>query len=280
MLTKVHLVKAMFFPVDMYGCESWTIKKSWVLKNWCSWTVVLERILQSPLDCKELQPVHPKGNLSWIFIGRTDAEAETPVLWPPDVKNWLIGKDPDTGKGWRQEKGMTEDKMVGWHHWLDRHEFEQALGVGDGQESLVCCSLCGHKESSDMTEQLNWTELKALNLPTSSDSCLLLRPFSPCVQSCWSSLLLEHDRLGPFSWPLHLWYFPLGVLSLLIFAWRIPSHYVSLNSDLNFWGRLTLTSNPTVIVCSLPSLIILISLTSAWNYLARFCSFVLIRFPL
>ena len=171
MLTKVHLVKAMFFPVDMYGCESWTIKKSWVLKNWCSWTVVLERILQSPLDCKELQPVHPKGNLSWIFIGRTDAEAETPVLWPPDVKNWLIGKDPDTGKGWRQGKGMTEDKMVGWHHWLDRHEFEQALGVGDGQESLVCCSLCGHKESSDMTEQLNWTELKALNLPTSSDSC-------------------------------------------------------------------------------------------------------------
>jgi len=158
LLTKVHLVKAMFFPVVMYGCESWTIKKSWVLKNLCSWTVVLEKILQSPLDCKEIQPVHPKGNLSWIFIGRTDAEAETPVLWPPDVKNWHIGKDPDAGKDWRQEKGMTEDKMVGWHHWLDRHEFEQALGVGDGQGSLVHCSLCGHKESSDTTEQLNWTE--------------------------------------------------------------------------------------------------------------------------
>ena len=102
---------------------------------------------------------HPKGNQTWIFIGRTDAEAETPILWPPDVKNWLIGKDPDAGKDWRQEeKGITEDEMVGWHHQLNGHEFEQALGVGDGQGSLACCSPWGRKES-DMIEWLNWTEL-------------------------------------------------------------------------------------------------------------------------
>ena len=133
-------------------------KESWAPKRWCFWTVMLEETLESPLDCKEIQPVHPKGGRTWIFIGRTDAEAEVPVLWPPDVKNWLIGKDPDAGKDWRQEeKGMTEDEMVGWHHWLNGHEFEQALGVGDGQGSLVYCNPCGHKES-DMTEQLNWTE--------------------------------------------------------------------------------------------------------------------------
>ena len=100
-------------------------KESWVLKNWCFWTVVLEKTLESPLDCKEIQPVHPKGNQSWIFIGRTDAEAETLIFWPPDVKNWPIGKDPDAGKDWRwEEKGTTEDEMVGWHHRLDGHEFE------------------------------------------------------------------------------------------------------------------------------------------------------------
>ena len=120
--------------------------------------MVLKKTLESPLDCKEIQSLHPKGNQSWIFIKRTDAEAETPKLWPPDVKNWLIGKDPDTGKDWRQEeKGTTEDEMIVWHHWLDGHEFEQVLGTGDGQGSLVCCSPWGCKES-DMTEQLNWTE--------------------------------------------------------------------------------------------------------------------------
>ena len=100
-------------------------KESWVLKNWYFWTVVLEKTLESPLDCKEIKPVNPKGNKSWIFIGRTDAEAEAPVLWPLDAKNWLIGKDPDAGKDWRwEEKGTTEDEMVGWHHWLNGHEFE------------------------------------------------------------------------------------------------------------------------------------------------------------
>ena len=101
-------------------------KESWVPKNWCFWTVVLEKTLESPLDCKEIQPVNPKGNQSWIFIGRTDAEAEAPTLWPTDVKNWLIGKDPDPRKDRRQEeKGTTEDEMAGWHHWLNGHEFEQ-----------------------------------------------------------------------------------------------------------------------------------------------------------
>ena len=132
-------------------------KESWALKNWCFWTMVLGKTLESLLDCKEIQPVNPKGNQSWIFIGRIDAEA--PILWPPDVKNWLTGKYPDAGKDWRQEeKGMTEDEMVGWHHQLDGHEFEQVLGVGDGQGSLVCYHPLGHKES-DMTEWLNWTEL-------------------------------------------------------------------------------------------------------------------------
>ena len=118
-------------------------KESWALKNWCFWTVVLEKTLESPLDCKEIQPVHPKGDQSWVFVGRTDVEAETPVLWPPDVKSWLIWKDPDAGKDWRQEKRMTEDEMVGWHHWLGGHEFEQALGAGEGQGSLACCSSWG-----------------------------------------------------------------------------------------------------------------------------------------
>ena len=132
------------------------LKESWVLKNWCFWTVVLEKTLESPLDCKKIKPVNPKGSQSWIFTGRTDAEAEAPVLWPPEAKNWLIWKDSDAGKHWRwEEKGSTEDEMVGWHHQLDGHEFEEASGVGDGQGSLVCCSPWGHKES-DTTEQLNW----------------------------------------------------------------------------------------------------------------------------
>ena len=123
--TKICLVKAMVFPVVLYGCESWTIKKTWVLKNWRFWTVVLEKTVESPLGCKEIQPVYPKGNQSWIFIGRTDAEAETPILWPPDMKNWLIWKEPDAGKDWWwEEKGMTKDEMVGWHYQLDGHKFE------------------------------------------------------------------------------------------------------------------------------------------------------------
>ena len=122
--TKVCLIKAMVFPVAIYGCESWTIKKAWTPKIWCFWTVVLEKTLENPLDSKKIQPVHPKGNQSWIFIGRTDAEAETSILWLLDAKNWLIRKDPDAGKDWKQEEnGMTEDEMVGWHHWLDGYGY-------------------------------------------------------------------------------------------------------------------------------------------------------------
>jgi len=152
--TKVPLVKAMVFPVVMYECESWTVKKA---EHWRTDAFELSywRRLESPLECKEIQLVNPKGYQSWIFIGRTEAKAS--ILWPPDMKNWLIGKDPDTGKDWRQEeKGMTEDKMVGWHHWLKGHEFEQALGVGNGQWRLACCSPWGHKELDMMRD---WTEL-------------------------------------------------------------------------------------------------------------------------
>ena len=122
------------------------------------WTMVLEKTLNSPLDCKEIQPVHPKGDQSWVFIGRTDIEAETPILWPLDEKRWLIWKDPDAGKDWRQEeKGTTEDEMVGWHHWLNGHGFGWTPGVGNRQGGLGCYSSWGRKES-DTTEWLNWTE--------------------------------------------------------------------------------------------------------------------------
>ena len=139
-----------------WGAIAFSDKESWSPKNWCFWIVELEKTLENSLDCKEIQPVKLKGNQSWIFIGRTDTEAETLVIWPPDAKNRLIGKDPDAGRDCGQEeKGMTEDEMVGWHHWLDGHEFESTPGVGDGQGGLACCSLWGRKES-DTTEQLNW----------------------------------------------------------------------------------------------------------------------------
>ena len=158
LLTKVRLVKAMVFPEVMYRCEL-DCEENWAPKKWCFWTLVLEKAPQSPLDCKEIQPVHPKGDQSRVFIGRTDAEAETPVLWPPHAKSWLIGKDLDAGRDWGQEeKGMTEDEMGGWHHRLDGHEFEYTLGVCDGQEGLACCDSWGRKES-DTTEQLSWTGL-------------------------------------------------------------------------------------------------------------------------
>ena len=130
------------------------------------WTVVLEKTLESPLDCKEIQPVHPKGDQSWVFIGRIDVEAEILILRLPDAKNWFTGKAPDAGKDWRQKvKGMAEAEMAGWHHWLDGHEFEQALGVGDGQGSLVCCSPWGCKESDTTVSELNWRNYsKSFNL--------------------------------------------------------------------------------------------------------------------
>ena len=139
-------------------------KESWVPKNWCFWTVVLEKTLESPLDCKEIKPVHPKGNQSWIFIGRTDAEAEGPILWPPNVKNWLIGKAPDARKDWRWKgKGTTEDEMVECHHRLDGHKFKQVLGVGEGQASFACCSPWGQRVKS-RTWLSDWTELNVYNV--------------------------------------------------------------------------------------------------------------------
>ena len=162
--------KLLFMGLQRIG-QNWVAEhKVWVVlsgQSWGNktakvsafWTVVLEKTLENLLDCKEIKPVYSKGTQSWIFIGRTDVEAETPILGPPDAKNRLIGKDPDAGKDWRQEeKGMTEDEMDGWHHWLDGHEFEQAPDIGDGHGGLACCSLWGHKES-DTTEWLNWTEL-------------------------------------------------------------------------------------------------------------------------
>ena len=136
-------------------------EESWAPKNWCFRTVVLEKSLESPLDSKEIQPVNPKGNQSWILIGRSDAAAETPVFWPPDVKNWFIEKDPDAGQDWGQEeKGTTEDEMAGWHHWLDGRESERTPGVGDGQGGLACCDSWGRKQS-DTTERLNWTDCES-----------------------------------------------------------------------------------------------------------------------
>ena len=136
--TKVHLVKAMVFPAVMYGCESLTVKKAERWKNWCIWTVVLEKTLESPLDCKETQPIHSEDQ-PWDFFGRNDAKAETPVLWPPHAKSWLIGKGSDAGRDWGQEeKGTTEDEMAGWHHRLDGRESEWTPGVGDGQGGLAC----------------------------------------------------------------------------------------------------------------------------------------------
>ena len=170
MPTKVRLVKAMVFPVIMSGCESWIIKKPkhWRIDDFELWCC--RRFLRVPWTARRSSPkysleglilklkLHPKGNQSQIFTGKTDAEAETPILWPPDTKNWLIWKDPDVGKDWRQEeKGMTEDEMVGWHHRLNGHGFGWIPGVGEGQGGLACCDSWGRKES-DMTERLNWTE--------------------------------------------------------------------------------------------------------------------------
>ena len=167
---KQHIKKQRYHFADKdpssqsYGFSSshvwmWDLdhKESWTLKNWCFWTVVLEKTLESPLDCKEIQRVHPKGDQSWVFIGRTDVEAETPKLWPPDVKRWLIWKDPDARKDWGQEeKGMTENEMVRWQHRLNGHGFRWTLGVGDGQGGLVCC---GFGVTKSWTWLSDWTEL-------------------------------------------------------------------------------------------------------------------------
>ena len=164
-------------------------KESRVPKNWCFWTVVLEKTLESPLDCKEIQPVNHKGNQSWIFVGRTDAEAEAPILWPPNVKSRLIGKDPDVGKDWGQEeKGATEDEMVAWHHWLNAHEFEQTQGDSEGQGSLACCSLWGHKKSDMTWSDEKWKSLSRVQLFV-----------TPWPIACQTPLSMEFSRQDYWS---------------------------------------------------------------------------------
>ena len=180
-------------------------EEGWAPKNWCFWTVVLEKTLENCLDCKEIQPIHSKGDQSWVFIGRPEAKAENPILWPPDVKSWLTGKDSDAGSSWGQEeKGMTEDEMAGWHHWLDGREFEWTLGVGDGQGGLACCDSLGCKES-DTTERLNWTEKIYLQLHVLlghfpvGGAWLLGRSFSPAWTrgpAVWGGLSLLPES-GP-----------------------------------------------------------------------------------
>ena len=167
--------------------------EGWTSKSWCFWNMVLEKTLESPLDCKEVKPVNPKGNQPWIFIGRTDAEAEAPILLPPDANSWLTGKDPDVSKDWRQEeKGTTEDEVAGWHHQLYGSEFEWTLGVGDGQRDLASCSPCGHK-GSDMTEQLNWTELN-----WTETNCQVIREVE--VESCGHEMCWHKSWIKlPFS---------------------------------------------------------------------------------
>ena len=191
-------------------------EESWVPKNWCFWNVVLEKALESPLDCKEIQPVHPKGDQSWVFVGRTDAEAETPILWPPHVKSWLTGKDPDAGRDCGQEeKGTTEDEMAGWHHRLDGHEFEWTPGVGDRQGGLAYCDSWGCKEShtTEVTE-LNWTELWPSGNESKTEGVIFIRSRSLSVDdqqfSCGNQGLLRRDA---FLHQFHLSSFSLWALS-------------------------------------------------------------------
>ena len=172
-------------------------EESWEPKNWCFWTVVLEKTLESPLDCKEIQPVHSKGNQSRVFFGRNDAEAKTPILWPSHGKSWLIGKVSDAGRDWGQKKKMTEDEMAGCHHWLDGPESEWTPGDGDGQGGLACCDSWGHKESN-RTERLNWTELTKLWTSTHSSSLMECPPLSSCLMSFHFSYL-NKVALGPLK---------------------------------------------------------------------------------
>ena len=203
--------------MDVRDCEGWAPK------NWCFWTVMLEKTLESSLDCKEIQPIHSKRDQSWVFIGRTNAKAETPILWPPHAKSWLIGKDPDSGRDWGQEeKGTTEDEMAGRHHWLDGHVFEWNPGVGDGQRGLACCDSWGCKES-DMTKRLNWTE-SAYKLNKQSDNKQPWHiPFPvwnqaivPCSVLTVASWLAYRFLMRQVRWP--------GVLNSKNFLWIAVIH--------------------------------------------------------
>ena len=192
-------------------------EESWAPKNWCFWTVVLEKTLASPLDCKEIQPVHSEGDQPWDFFGRNDAEAETPLLWPPHAKSWLIGKDSDAGRDWEQEeKGMTKDEMAGWHHWLDAHEFGWTLGVGDGQGGLACCHSWGHKELTNVyvhgnqhfNQDINHfhvTPWKNVSCPFLSQSCPLPWFIPPWVRCAFLELVINEffQYVDFYAWLFH-----------------------------------------------------------------------------
>ena len=213
-------------------------EKGWELKNWCFWTVVLEKTLETPLDCKEIQPVHSEDQ-PWDFFGRNDAKAETPVLWSPHAKSWLIGKDSDAGRHWGQEeKGTTEDEMAGWHHWLDGHESQWTPGVGDGQGGLACCDSWGRKES-DTTKRLNWTELNWNNYSKIQIVwkwvfiCSFLNYTSELVLNCkWLDghifLFLRHD-LSQFyilsSWTVSMCSYWVAIMSVV--SWVVDSCLLS-----------------------------------------------------
>ena len=185
------------------------------LKNWCFWTLVLEKTLESLLGCKEINPNHPKGDQYWVFIGSTDAEAETPILWPPDAKNWLIGKDPDAGKDWRQEeKGTTEDEMVGWHHWLNGHEFEQGLGVGDGQGRLACCSPWSRRVGHNWGTKLNWRYQSNNSMNKSKFLCLWVKIRSTFPETRLFWLQWMSNKL-----PQHKWFKAVIIYDLLWSLW-------------------------------------------------------------
>ena len=215
-------------------------KESWVPKNWCFWTVVLKKTLESPLACKEIGAVNPKGNQSWIFIGRTDAEAETPVLRPPDAKNWLLGKDPDAGKDWKQEKGTTEHEMVGWHHRLDGHEFEQApgVGVGAGRKPGVLHSVVSQRVRHDWTTELN-TNLKISKEGGmwSLNQKLYLCLFCPhTIVAQWLLVqALQTENQGSHPSSLHLHKIHISSVMLLKLSHRFSCFPWSKNPFVTLW---------------------------------------------
>ena len=259
--TRQHIKKQRRYFVNKglssqsYGFSSshvwmWDLdhKEGWAPKNWCFWTVVSEKTLESPLDCKEIQPVHSQGDQSWVFIGRTDAEAETPILWPTHAKSWLIGKDPDAGRDWGQEeKGMTEDEMAGWLHRLDGLEFGWTPGAGDGQGGLMCCDSC---KESDTTDRLNWSEgeMGALHFALSSWDANLHKPpgksymikVSLCVHGGLESHKTAHDNNvmngGGFVSP---WQPDAGYWSQPC-KWSMISTWLNFNKNSNHqgWGSL------------------------------------------
>ena len=201
----------------------------WVPKNWCFWTVVLEKTLESPLDCKEIQLVHSEGAQPWDFFGRNDAKAETPVLWPPHAKCWLIGKDSDAGRDWGQEeKGMPDDEMAGWHHWLDGGESEWTPGVGDEQGGLACCNSWGCKES-ETTERLNWIELTCIF--HNSMFCLLVWLYEwncnvLCVYLCLISFVQNYSRFT-----FDAMYSSISFIRILVYEYQFSQFSCSVMSD-------------------------------------------------